>query len=37
MPLQQHPLEQIVNVQWGGLAVEFGARDEDAPEDLPKG
>lgn len=27
--LQQHPVEQIVNVQWGGgLAVEFGDRDQ---------
>lgn len=33
MPLEQHPVEQIVNVQWGGgLAVEFGDHAEDAPE-----
>jgi hypothetical protein len=27
-------LTQIVNVQWSGLAVEFGPRDEDAPRPL---
>jgi hypothetical protein len=31
MPLQLHYLDHIVNVHWaGGLAVEFGDRDEDA-------
>jgi len=30
MPVEQGPLEQIVNVQWeGGLAVEF--YDNDGP------
>lgn len=32
MPVQLHPVEQIVNAHWGGeLAVEFGDRDQDAP------
>ena len=30
--LQLHYLEQIVNVQWVGLAVDFGKEAEDAPE-----
>ena len=30
--LQLHFLEQIVNVQWVGLAVDFGKEAEDAPE-----
>jgi hypothetical protein len=29
-------LTQIVNVQWSGLAVEFGPRDEDAPRSQNK-
>ena len=31
-----HPLEHIVNVQWGeGLAVEFGHKDRDASDNRP--
>lgn len=32
MPVEHHPLEQIINVHWGGgLAVEFGDKNQDAP------
>jgi len=30
--VQLHPVEQIVNVQWGGLAVIFGEEDKPPPE-----
>jgi hypothetical protein len=33
MPLELHPVEQIINVHWGsGLAVEFGDHAQDAPK-----
>ena len=35
MPVGLHPLEHIVSVQWGGLAVEFGDKDRDASDDRP--
>jgi hypothetical protein len=28
-------ITQIANVQWGGLAVEFGDKDKDAPKPEP--
>jgi hypothetical protein len=31
MPVQLHPIDEIVNVHWGGLAVEFGDKAQDAP------
>ena len=31
-PYSQDVLTRIINVQWGGLAVIFGAMDEDAPD-----
>ncbi len=27
--------QQIININWGGIAVEFGDKDEDAPEPEP--
>jgi hypothetical protein len=33
----QDILTRIYNVNWGGLAVIFGARDEDCPSQLPQG
>jgi hypothetical protein len=32
----ESPVEQIINVSWGGLAVEFGAKDgPPKPKPLP--
>jgi hypothetical protein len=33
---QQDVVTRIVNVQWGGLAVEFGNKAADAPEKPPE-
>lgn len=30
--VQLHPVHQVVNVQWGGLAVIFGKQASNAPE-----
>jgi hypothetical protein len=31
-PWRLDPLQNIVNINWGGLAVIFGPKDEDAPK-----
>jgi hypothetical protein len=35
-PWRLDPLQNIINVSWGGLAVEFGEKDHDAPGMKPK-
>ena len=30
-PYRLDPLQNIINISWGGLAVEFGDKDQDAP------
>jgi hypothetical protein len=34
-PWRLDPLQNIVNINWGGLAVIFGSKDEDAPKQDP--
>jgi hypothetical protein len=35
VPVQLDLLTRIINVHWGGLAVEFGDKDQDAPAPTP--